>query len=46
MPGGAGRELALLEEHDIGEAEVGEVVRDARADDAASDDDDVGAVWE
>ena len=44
MPGGAGRELPLLEQHHIGPAEVGQVVGDAGADDAAADDDDAGAV--
>ena len=42
MPGGAAGELALLEQHDVAPAELGEVVGDARADDAAADDDDFG----
>jgi hypothetical protein len=36
--------LALFEEHDVGDAELGQVVGDAGADDAAADDDDTGAV--
>ena len=48
QPGGVPRcaagQLALFEEDDIGDAELGQVIRDAGADDAAADDDDVGAV--
>ena len=43
VPGGAAREGALLQEHHVGPAQGGEVVGDARSDDAASDDDDAGA---
>ena len=44
VPGGAAGQLALLEQHDVGEAELGQVVGDAGADHAAADDDDLGAV--
>ena len=43
VPGGAARQRALLEEHDVGPAELGEVVRRRAADHAAADDDDAGA---
>jgi len=36
--------LALFEEDDIADAELGQVLRDAGTDDAAADDHDVGAV--
>src|SRR5688572_17627855 len=42
MPGGAAGELALLEQHDVAHAELGEVVGDARPDNAAARDDDAG----
>ena len=42
VPGRAGRQLAPLEEHDVGPAELRQVVQDAGADDAAADDDDLG----
>ena len=38
------RELALLEQHHVGPAELREVVGDAGADDATADDDDLRAV--
>ena len=44
MPGRSRGQLTLLEQHDIGFAELGQVVGDAGADDAAADDDDPGAV--
>src|ERR1700730_2810625 len=44
MPGCAAGELALFEQDNVGEAELGQVVGDAGADDAAADDDDVGAI--
>ena len=40
VPRRAARQLALLEEQDVGLAGLGQVVGDARADDAAADDDD------
>jgi hypothetical protein len=43
VPGRTGRELVLLEQDDVGPAEVGEVVGDAAADHAAADDDYLGA---
>lgn len=46
MPGGAGRELVPLEQHDIRAAHVRQVVRDGAANDAAADDDDAGALGE
>ena len=42
MPGGAGRQLALLEQNDIGLVVLGEVIGRGTADDAAADDDDLG----
>ena len=42
VPRGAGRQLAPLEEHDVGPAGLRQVVQDAGADDAATDDDDLG----
>ena len=44
MPGGAGGELLALEQHHIGHAELGEVIRDAGADRTAADHDDLGAL--
>jgi hypothetical protein len=44
VPRGAAGQLALLEYDDVGEAEFGQVIGDAGADDTAADDDDVGAV--
>ena len=41
MPGRAARRLVLLEEGDVGPADLREVVEDARARDAASDDGDL-----
>ena len=40
MPRRPGRELALLEQHDVALAGLGQVIGDARADDPAADDDD------
>ena len=40
VPGGARRQLALLQDHDVGLTQLGQVVGDARPDDAAADDDD------
>ncbi len=40
VPGGAGRELAPLEQHRVLPAQLGQVVRDGGADDATADDDD------
>jgi hypothetical protein len=40
VPGRSAGELALLEQHDVGDAELGQVVRRRRADDPAADDDD------
>ena len=42
VPRRAGRQLLALDEHDVGPAGLGEVVQHRRADDAASDDDDLG----
>ena len=39
-----GRQLAPLEQHDVGPAGLREVVQHARADDAPTDDDDLGLV--
>ena len=44
VPRGAGGEGVLLEYHDIGDLATGEVVGDAGADNAAADDDDLGAI--
>ena len=44
MPRRAGRQLATLEEHDVGPAGLRQVVQDAGPDDAATDDDDLGFV--
>jgi len=41
VPGGAGGEARGLEEHDVGPAGLREVVQDAGADDAPTDDDDL-----
>ena len=40
VPGGAAGQLALFEQHDVGDAEFGQVVGDAGADHTAADDDD------
>ncbi len=42
VPSGAGGELGTLEQHDVGPAELGEVVEHRTADDAAADDADAG----
>ena len=42
VPGRAGRQLAPLEEHDVGPAGLRQVVQHAGADHAATDDDDLG----
>ena len=44
VPGRAARELALLEQDDVGPAQAGQVVRGRGPDDAAADDHDAGAV--
>ncbi len=44
VPGRSGREPVALEEHHVGPAEVGEVVRERGTDHATADDDDAGAV--
>ena len=44
VPGGATGQLALLDQHHVGEAELGQMVGDAGADHAASDDDGVRAI--
>jgi hypothetical protein len=46
VPGGAGRELSLLEQQDVGPPELREVVGDARPDHPAADDDDPGTAGE
>src|SRR5580765_7777557 len=46
MPRRAAGQGALLEEDDVGPAEVGQVVGDAAPDDPAPDDDDAGAPWQ
>ena len=43
VPGGARGELVPLQQEDVAHAERGQVVGDAAADDATTDDDDVGA---
>ena len=43
MPRGAGRELALLEQNNVGHTERSQVIRDRTADDAATDDYYLGA---
>ena len=43
VPRGAAREFAPLEQHDIGDAAHGQVIRDAAPHDAATDDDHAGA---
>ena len=43
VPGGAARQRALLEQHHVGPAELGQVVRRGAADHAAADDDDLRA---
>ena len=42
VPGRAGRQLAPLQQDDVGPARLREVVQDAGADDAPTDDDDLG----
>ena len=44
VPRGARGELVALDQHRVGPAEMAQVVGDGRADDAAADDDDTGAV--
>jgi hypothetical protein len=39
VPGRPGRQLVALEQHDVGPAALGQMVRDAASDDAAADDD-------
>ena len=46
MPRRAARELALLEQHDVLHAELGEVIGGRDAGDAAADDDGAGLAWE
>ena len=43
MPGRAAGELLALQQHHVGDAELGQVIGDRAADDAAADDDDIGA---
>ena len=45
VPSRATTQFALLEQHHIRPAEFGQVVRDARADDAATDDHGAGLGW-
>ena len=45
VPRRAGRQLAPLEEHDVGPARLRQVVQHAGADDAATDDDDLGSLF-
>ena len=40
VPGGPRRELVLLDQEDVADAELGQVVGNGAADDAATDDDD------
>ena len=42
MPGGAAGQPALLEQHDVGEAQLRQVIGGRAAHDAAADDDDAG----
>jgi hypothetical protein len=42
VPGRATTQFALLEQHHVRPAKFGQVVGDARADDAATDDDNTG----
>ncbi len=42
MPGGTGRKLRALEQHDIGPAEPGKVVEGGNTDNAAADHDNAG----
>ena len=44
VPCCAAGQLTLLEQYDVGEAELRQVIGDAGADDPAADDDDLGAV--
>ena len=44
VPGRAAGQRTLLEEHDVGPPELGQVVGDAAADDPAADDDHAGAL--
>ena len=43
MPGGARGQLLALEEHHVGDAELGEMIGERGADDAAANDHDVGS---
>ena len=43
VPGRAAGELLALQQQHVGDAELGQVIGDRAADDAAADDDDVGA---
>jgi hypothetical protein len=45
MPGRPCRELMLLQQHDIGPAQVREMVGDAAAGDAAADDHHLSTGW-
>jgi len=42
VPGGAASELLALQQHDVGPAELGEVIGNGTANDAAANDDDAG----
>ena len=42
MPGRAGGELLALKQHDVGPAELGQMIGDGAAGDAATDDDGPG----
>ncbi len=44
VPAGAAGKLPALEQHHVAPAELGQVIGDARADDAAADDDRAGAL--
>ena len=43
VPGGAAAELDPLQQHDIGPAQLGQMIGDAGTDNAAADDDGAGA---
>ena len=45
MPGRAGCELLALQQHDVGPAELGQVIGDGAAGHAAADDDDASFLW-
>jgi hypothetical protein len=46
MPGRAAGEAALFEQHDIRPTELGQVIGNRAADNAAADNDDAGVSWE